>query len=250
MHRCEPCRSKKDIFLAACGFVRVQVEAAFAQNVTTNWHHYGVAPTALATLAPGLVVLSTNVALNGQRFVSSVEGRNGVPIYGTQFHPESVQWDAGDLRNGQMVPARTLPAVRSVQYLANFFVQQVNRLAASWHTGSSLHRFRWSSHLFLLPNWDAHLVLHKSLQDFASAHALIDAKIVFANVPRARACVWGGWHVSRFFAACLSVIFKLTAAPCRHNGCVVLLGAEQFACLPDAEGRVAGPRRYCRNARD
>ena len=122
-------------------------------------------------------VLSTNVALNGGVFVSSLEGthqrshplpsttqkcgvssfsrvarvratrendlaatiqielatalvfftaagKGGLPVFGTQFHPESVQWDAGELRDGHIVPARSIDAIRSVQYLANVFVQQ------------------------------------------------------------------------------------------------------------------------------
>ena len=88
----------------------------FEQNVTTNWHHYGVGPDALpAALQP----LATNRALNGATFVSALEGRDGLPVFATQFHPESVQWNGGSTDG---VPARSAAAVRTVQYLANFFV--------------------------------------------------------------------------------------------------------------------------------
>ena len=47
-------------------------------------HHWGVAPATIAAKAPALQVLSTNVALNGQTFVSSLEGRDGLPVFGVQ----------------------------------------------------------------------------------------------------------------------------------------------------------------------
>ena len=122
------------------GGMGAQVKAAFAQNVTTNWHSYGVAPATLAAKAPSLVALSTNVALNGKQFVSSLEGRNGLPVYAVQFHPESVQWNAGKLRNGQIVPARSVEAVRSVQYLANFFLQQARNNSHAYPTQLELSK--------------------------------------------------------------------------------------------------------------
>ena len=66
------------------GGMSTTVRKAFAQNVTTNWHHWGVAPATIAAKAPALQVLSTNVALNGQTFVSSLEGRDGLPVFGVQ----------------------------------------------------------------------------------------------------------------------------------------------------------------------
>ena len=80
-------------------------------------------------------MLSTNVALNGQTFVSSLEGRGGLPVFGVQFHPESNQWDPGELQGGELVPARSLPAIQSVQYLANFFVELARNNTHRYPTG-------------------------------------------------------------------------------------------------------------------
>ena len=95
--------------------------ADFEENVTTNWHHFGVSPRDLA--ATPLVPLATNVALNGREFVSALEGRGDLPVFAVQFHPESVQWDAAS--GG--VPAKTAAAIRSVQYLATTFVERARR---------------------------------------------------------------------------------------------------------------------------
>lgn len=56
--------------------------ADFAENVTTNWHHYGVAPSALTSTR--LVPLATNVALNGKTFVSALEGEGGLQVFAVQ----------------------------------------------------------------------------------------------------------------------------------------------------------------------
>ena len=48
---------------------------AAGQNVTTNWHHYGVSPSTFsASVAPaGFVATSTNVDREGLPFVSTME---------------------------------------------------------------------------------------------------------------------------------------------------------------------------------
>ena len=53
----------------------------------------------------------------------------------SQFHPESNQWDPGEERGGQLVPARSLPAIQSVQYLANFFVEVARNNTHRYPTG-------------------------------------------------------------------------------------------------------------------
>ena len=108
--------------------------ADFSQhNVTTNWHHYGVAPHALASTA--LVPLATNRALNGQTFVSALEGRGALPVFAVQFHPESVQWEqAGP--NG--VPAKSAEALRTVQYLATVLVERARNNSHSFASDDEL----------------------------------------------------------------------------------------------------------------
>jgi len=92
-----------------------------SHNTTTNWHHYGVSPRSLVPTQ--LDVLATNRALDGGTFVSALEGRAGLPVYAVQFHPESVQF-VGQIRG---VPAKSAAAIRTAQYLGNFFVNQARR---------------------------------------------------------------------------------------------------------------------------
>jgi len=106
------------------GDLTPELQGDFAGNVTTNRHFFGVSPKMLSSAAPSLVALATDVALNGETFVSVVEGRNGLPVYAVQFHPESVQYDEGRLRDGIMVPARSPAAIRTVRYLSDFFISQ------------------------------------------------------------------------------------------------------------------------------
>ena len=114
----------------------------FSQNVTTNWHHYGIAPSKLA--GTGLVPLATNVALNGGTFVSALESEPptgmdpagtggkgaGHQVFAVQFHPESVQWQVPS--NG--VPAKSAAALRSAQYLSRLLVE---RARANGHAFAS-----------------------------------------------------------------------------------------------------------------
>jgi len=92
--------------------------ADFEHNVTTNWHHFGVPPIRMASTA--LVPLATNVALNGETFVSALEGRGALNVFAVQFHPESVQWQAAS--GG--VPAKSAEALRSAAVLARVLVER------------------------------------------------------------------------------------------------------------------------------
>ena len=58
------------------------------------------------------------------RFVSALEGKDGLPVFAVQFHPESIQWDPQDGTPGapHPVPAKSAAAVRTAQYLGNFLV--------------------------------------------------------------------------------------------------------------------------------
>jgi gamma-glutamyl hydrolase len=104
--------------LAALIFQRRQELADFGENVTTNWHNFGVAPSALKAMR--LVPTATNVALNGKTFVSALEGEGDSPVVAVQFHPESVAWQAPS--GG--VPAKSAAALRTAQYLARFLVER------------------------------------------------------------------------------------------------------------------------------
>lgn len=113
------------------GSLSADLYSIFAtQNVTINLHHDGVYPSLFQTnpqLASFYNLLSTNVDRKGVPFASSMEGKK-FPIYAVQFHPERNQfeWD---------LPEKTphdFDAVRAVQALANFFVQEVRRNSHSF----------------------------------------------------------------------------------------------------------------------
>lgn len=93
------------------------------EPVTMNNHQMGVPPSAFAESA-GLVsnfnILSTNVDRQGNPFVSSMEGKAGLPIYTTQYHPEKVQfeWRPDEVIN------HSLDSIMANHYLALFFVNQ------------------------------------------------------------------------------------------------------------------------------
>src|SRR5688500_15840478 len=79
------------------GSLPASVFEVFAtQPVTMNNHQHGISPANFAA-APGLAerftVLSTNVDRAGLPFVSSMEGKDGLPVGGTQYHPEKVQFE-------------------------------------------------------------------------------------------------------------------------------------------------------------
>ena len=63
---------------------------------TINLHDFGISPSrfnASVPLSSRFSILSTNLDLNGREFVSSTEGRMGLPIFTTQFHPEKIQFE-------------------------------------------------------------------------------------------------------------------------------------------------------------
>ena len=80
-----------DVPASVSGTAKDVFAMASRLNVTFNWHHDGVDPSSWDSniiLAQRLEVLSTNVDKQGKPFVSTVEGRKGLPLYATQWHPE------------------------------------------------------------------------------------------------------------------------------------------------------------------
>lgn len=93
------------------------------QNVTENLHHDGVEPAAYTkfpALADFFTVLSTNKGRKGLEFVSTVEARNGVPIFASQWHPERNQFEWNPALNIN----HSADAVHAMQTVAQFFVDQ------------------------------------------------------------------------------------------------------------------------------
>lgn len=102
------------------------------ENVTTNYHHYGITPTDFqfsVDLTKYFRILSTNVDRNGKEFVSTIEGIN-YPIYGTQWHPEKPNfiWNIQDnINHGP-------DAIRVAQYAANFLVGEARKNGHRFNT--------------------------------------------------------------------------------------------------------------------
>ena len=91
-------------------------------------HSRGVAPSAFASDAGLLATFgSIPIAIGrdraGAAFTAIVEGSNGAPLYGTQFHPEKAafEWDP------RLEIPRGADAVALGQSLANFFVERARR---------------------------------------------------------------------------------------------------------------------------
>lgn len=94
-------------------------------NSTINLHHEGVTPASWrAHLSSFFKVLSTNQDRKGREFISMWEAIN-YPFYGVQFHPERslFEWDIQEL----LVHSKAV--VETVQYMANFFVDEARRSA-------------------------------------------------------------------------------------------------------------------------
>jgi gamma-glutamyl hydrolase len=105
--------------------------------LTLNNHKQGVTPSGFAAnvkLSASMSILATNVDRNGREFISVVEGRNGLPVFATQFHPEKNIFEQGEAAGGGPYEeiAHSRSAVAASQYMANFFVEQAR---------ASTHRF-------------------------------------------------------------------------------------------------------------
>lgn len=108
------------------------LETLTRRGITFNNHHRGVSPERYAKLPQlrhTLEVLSTNVDSAGKAFVSTVEGRGGLPWYAVQWHPEKNAFETGLSDDGTPFEhiAHGYEAVSAVQYLADFFVSEARR---------------------------------------------------------------------------------------------------------------------------
>ena len=90
------------------------------ERITYNDHSRGVQPREISTNPPlrdTFRVLASSADRQGKPFVAAVEGGE-LPLYGTQFHPEHVQFV-----RGSGIP-RSPEAVAAARYLAQFFVSE------------------------------------------------------------------------------------------------------------------------------
>lgn len=111
--------------------------AAGVESLTMNNHHKGCSPAHFAgdaRLASAFTVLSTNHDRVGQPFVSTIEGRGGLPVWATQYHPEKPVFEWGivpDPATGQALAYEAINHSPNAQalsrYLAEFFVARARR---------------------------------------------------------------------------------------------------------------------------
>ena len=100
-------------------------------NVTMNLHDFGVSPARFAStpaLDARMAILSTNLDEKGREFVSSSEGKNGLPVFTSQFHPEKVafEWWTERALN------HTAGSIEANMWPAKFFVQQARQNSRSF----------------------------------------------------------------------------------------------------------------------
>ncbi|CAJ1069066.1 gamma-glutamyl hydrolase-like [Xyrichtys novacula] len=101
------------------------MKALAEEPLTGNFHHYGLTVKAFQEnekLQSFFTVLSTNIALNGAVFISTLEGKK-YPVYGVQWHPEvnRFQWDS------KLNFPHSPHAVQLSARLAEFFIQEGRR---------------------------------------------------------------------------------------------------------------------------
>lgn len=113
------------------------LDALANHDTTFNMHHRGITPERWAkfpALAETFDILSTSVDSAGTTFVSTIEGKGGLPWYGVQWHPEKNAFEQGLSADGTPFEriAHGPGAVEASQYLAEFFVAEARR---------SSHRF-------------------------------------------------------------------------------------------------------------
>jgi gamma-glutamyl hydrolase len=105
------------------------VRAAFAtENIALNAHTSGVSPADFASataLSSRFSILGTSVDRNQKEFVASIEGKDNLPIYATQWHPEKAlfEWPEDWV---EYIP-HNYSAVSNNYAPAAFFVEQARK---------------------------------------------------------------------------------------------------------------------------
>lgn len=112
------------------GFPSDLMKATGQEPLTGNFHHYGLTIKTFQEnekLSDFFTILSTNIADNGEDFISTIEAKK-YPIYGVQWHPEvnRFMWDSK-----KNFP-HSYHAVQLSTLLSEFFVNEGRR---------SLHHF-------------------------------------------------------------------------------------------------------------
>lgn len=98
------------------------------QWITPNFHSNGIKPGAFRNspaLNDSFHILSTNTAAEQMEFVSTIEGKDGLPIYGTQWHPSYPLFLFNPQSEKGLVHSKDTVLV--MQYLANFLVDEARK---------------------------------------------------------------------------------------------------------------------------
>ncbi|CAK8992344.1 Gamma-glutamyl hydrolase A (Conjugase A) (GH A) (Gamma-Glu-X carboxypeptidase A), partial [Durusdinium trenchii] len=115
------------------------VSAMTREPITFNAHKQGISPRIFHD-NPKLVAFFTPLATfkdrKGKPFMAIVEAKHGLPVYGTQFHPEKAIFEWFEPSG---IP-HTPNAILLAQYTANFFVQKArcspNSFPGGFHNAS------------------------------------------------------------------------------------------------------------------
>lgn len=120
-------------------------EALQTEPITMNNHGQGVEPTQLRgneKLDAFFEILATNKDRKGREFVSVIEARGGMPVYGVQFHPEKSEFEFGEFPDGRPFEgiSHTENAVLAAQSFANFFVGEARKSSHAFPDPASEQR--------------------------------------------------------------------------------------------------------------
>ena len=117
-----PSMNESRVYKNASASLRHALET---QAITYNAHTSGITPLSFASntkLVATFSVLSTSIDRKGKAFVAQIEGKNGLPIYGNQFHPEKIEFVKDKPGEGDI--PRTKTAIAAARELAAFFVSE------------------------------------------------------------------------------------------------------------------------------
>lgn len=93
---------------------------------TAYFHTYGVSKTTFnkfETLGKTLDVTGLGVDKQNKEFINSIEGKDGLPIYGTQYHPEKIAYD----RSESFEMEQNIEGRKISQLIGLFFISEARK---------------------------------------------------------------------------------------------------------------------------
>eukprot|EP00933_Yihiella_yeosuensis_P079888 TRINITY_DN932_c0_g1_i1.p1 TRINITY_DN932_c0_g1~~TRINITY_DN932_c0_g1_i1.p1 ORF type:complete len:399 (+),score=51.84 TRINITY_DN932_c0_g1_i1:156-1352(+) len=104
-----------------------------SQPLAFHAHEYGIEPSQYDNhqeLRSKLNIVSTSHGPDGREFVSMVEGKDGLPVYGTQWHPEKNEF----LTSSSLAMNKSPEAIEATRYFSHFFVEEARRNSNHFHS--------------------------------------------------------------------------------------------------------------------